>query len=456
MKKKYTFFIATLACIFFFTGCKKDEYVVTFNPNGGRGDLVTQNFTHKVAQSLMANPFTNRGFVFTGWNTASNGTGTAYKDEESVKITSHVVLYAQWRIATGFFTVTFDANGAIGEMSPQIFTAGEAQALSPNAFYYENYRFTGWNTSPNGKGKDYTNEQNITISSNITLYAQWVPRTNTYFVMFDANGGVGEMEPQTFKGDDYISLKPNTFTRDGYLYKGWNTKADGTGSFFKDEASIYVSSNIVLYALWINPDGGGVPCPSAPTVKDVDNNTYNTVQIGSQCWMKENLRTTKYRTGVNIPVVTDNVDWSYYTTSGAMCYYNNEVTNAAIYGALYNAYAVNTNNLCPTGWHVPSNEEWNALVSELGNIAGYKMKTAMGWDDYWGDDGNGNNESGFSALPAGYRDYYFYNLKIMTCFWTSTNYSYAQEYRTLSSSSSLLNSSAVSLDYGFSVRCIKD
>jgi len=259
MKKKYAFFLATLACIFFFTGCKKDEYTVTFNPNGGKGALVTQNFTHKVAQSLMANSFTNRGFVFTGWNTASDGGGFAYKDEEIVSIAGHLVLYAQWAAVTGAFTVTFEANGGIGEMSPQTFEAGEAQALSPNAFYYEYYRFTGWNSSPNGKGKDYINEQNIVINADITLYAQWIPIINTHFVIFNANGGEGEMEPQAFKGDEIKQLDSNVYTRNGYLYKGWNTKADGMGYFLEDNATVKINANMILYAQWEDLEAGGKP-----------------------------------------------------------------------------------------------------------------------------------------------------------------------------------------------------
>lgn len=254
MKKIYLLFAALIAGVCFFTGCNKDEFIVTFNPNGGKGALITQNFTEKVSQSLMANTFTYRGNTFSGWNTKADGSGTAYKDQESIKVIGHLVLYAQWLPASGSFTVTFKANGGIGEMSPQTFEAGEPQSLSPNAFYYQNYYFLGWNTDPNGRGRDFENEQHITLSADMTLYAQWEIYYNTYFVLFDANGGEGTMEPQAFKKNESKKLNANTFTRESYIFKNWNTKADGSGYSIVDEYSIQIGSNLMLYAQWINPE----------------------------------------------------------------------------------------------------------------------------------------------------------------------------------------------------------
>lgn len=254
MKKNYLILISLLACLFFFAGCKKGELIVTFNPNGGKGKLVTQNFTQEMAQPLMANSFTYWGFTFTGWNTTPDGKGTAYKDQEPIRITEHLVLYAQWAPVSGDFTVTFNANGGIGEMPSQMFKANVAQAIAPNAFYYEGYRFTGWNTSPNGNGKEYANEQNITVTADMTLYAQWLPVANTYFVIFDANGGEGTMEPQEFKSNEYKELEENTFTHPDLIFKNWNTKADGSGVSLPDKAWLQINANAVLYAQWEEPE----------------------------------------------------------------------------------------------------------------------------------------------------------------------------------------------------------
>ena len=111
-------------------------------------------------------------------------------------------------------------------------------------------------------------------------------------------------------------------------------------------------------------------------VQDIDGNNYLTVTIGTQIWMAENLRTTKYNDGTAIPLVTDNTTWANLTTP-AYCWYNNDAkTNGSTYGALYNWYSVNTKKLCPTGWHVPNDTEWTTLTTYLGGtaVAGGKLK----------------------------------------------------------------------------------
>jgi uncharacterized protein (TIGR02145 family) len=131
---------------------------------------------------------------------------------------------------------------------------------------------------------------------------------------------------------------------------------------------------------------------------DGDNNNYAVVQIETQIWMEENLKTTKYKDGSLIPVVTD----STRITPG-YCWYNDSVKYKNIYGALYNWYTVNAGKLCPTGWHVPSDSEWIVLVTYLGAyVAGGKMKDTC--STYWVSPNTGaTNSSGFSALPCGFR-----------------------------------------------------
>jgi uncharacterized protein (TIGR02145 family) len=139
-------------------------------------------------------------------------------------------------------------------------------------------------------------------------------------------------------------------------------------------------------------------------VSDIDGNTYNVVIIGTQVWMAEALKTTKYNDGTPIPLVTDNTAWTNLTTPG-YCWYNNDsATYAPTYGALYNWYTVNTGNLCPTGWHVPFDYEWTILITYLGgeDIAGGKLKEA-GTTHWLSPNTGATNESGFTALPNGYR-----------------------------------------------------
>ncbi len=123
---------------------------------------------------------------------------------------------------------------------------------------------------------------------------------------------------------------------------------------------------------------GGNPCPGVPTVTDVDGNEYPTVLIGDQCWMKENLKTTKYNDGLPIPNVTDNIEW-YWLTTGAYVWYENDNTWKEKYGAMYNWTAVdNPGGLCPTGWHVPTFNELTELRDYIGgtNSTGKKLNPA--------------------------------------------------------------------------------
>jgi uncharacterized protein (TIGR02145 family) len=137
-------------------------------------------------------------------------------------------------------------------------------------------------------------------------------------------------------------------------------------------------------------------------VSDIDGNEYKTIQIGSQEWMAENLKTTKYIDGKSIPNVTDFQEWSNLTTD-AYCWYKNDSTAyKASYGALYNWFTVNTGKLCPAGWHVPSDAEWTTLFTYLGGtwIAGSKMKEIG--ITHWNNPNLGaTNESGFTAIPTG-------------------------------------------------------
>lgn len=133
------------------------------------------------------------------------------------------------------------------------------------------------------------------------------------------------------------------------------------------------------------------------TISDIDNNIYETVQIGNQCWMGSNLKVSKYNDGTTIPNVTDPSVWSTLNT-GAWSYYDDDVTNNTQLGKLYNFYVVdNEKNVCPVGWKVPTDEEWNIISNYLGSSAGYNMKSTSAWIN----NGNGNNSSGFNALPAG-------------------------------------------------------
>jgi len=146
--------------------------------------------------------------------------------------------------------------------------------------------------------------------------------------------------------------------------------------------------------------------PETGSVTDIDGNVYQTVKIGNQWWMMENLKVTSYRNGEAIPNVTDTTEW-YNLTTGAYCYYDNDAYNTTIYGRLYNWYSINdSRSIAPTGWHVPTDEEWTTVINYLGgeSVAGGKLKE--NGTTHWTSPNNGaTNESGFSALPGGYRHF---------------------------------------------------
>jgi len=207
--------------------------------------------------------------------------------------------------------------------------------------------------------------------------------------------------------------------------------------------------------------GEGAPCSGMATVKDIDGNTYNTVQIGGQCWTKENLKVSKYRNGYAIPTGLDNATWGS-TSSGAYAIYNNDNANDAIYGKLYNWYAVADNRgLCPTGWHVPTDLEWTTLTSYLGgeSVAGGKMKSVG--TTYWNSPNTGaTNESGFSALPGGSRfnNGSFNSIRNNAVFWSATENDYNSAWIcNLNYDNGNVNRN---LNFykrdGWSVRCLKD
>ena len=204
---------------------------------------------------------------------------------------------------------------------------------------------------------------------------------------------------------------------------------------------------------------------------DVDGNTYHIVKIGNQWWMAENLKVTHYSNGDSIPEATDNVIWANLTI-GAWCNYNNDSTNGAIYGKMYNWYAVDdSRNVAPAGWHVPTDDEWKELEMYLG------MSQAQANNEGWrGTDEGGKlkeagtahwnspntaatNSSGFTALPGGWRwhDNGFWSMGYDGYWWSSTEYNvpYAW-YRFLDYFYSQVYRTNIDKYSGFNIRCVRD
>lgn len=188
--------------------------------------------------------------------------------------------------------------------------------------------------------------------------------------------------------------------------------------------------------------------PSAVT--DADGNVYNTVAIGTQVWMTENLKTTRYNDGSAIPNRVE-------TDDGGYCWYNNDENNKDIYGALYSRGPVATGKLAPKGWHVPDRSDWQILVNYLGSNAAYKLMET-GTTHWLAANSSATNESGFTALPGGrvtYRSYLFEELGTMAAWWKSNHGGTSNPEYMILKDGNIYTETAFYGDF-LSIRCLKD
>ena len=233
-----------------------------------------------------------------------------------------------------------------------------------------------------------------------------------------------------------------------------------------------VSSFLLIASCAEEEPEPGIIFPELPygSVLDIDGNTYKTIEIGQQTWMAENLKTTRYNDNTAIPHVVENTEWQSIK-SPAYCWYNNDASTKHIYGALYNYYTVQTDKLCPSGWHIPSDEEWKILeiylgmsrstddsIGARGTNEGGKLKETG--TVHWNNPNTGaTNESGFTALPVGHRyvNGPFNPLGSYTLFWSSTDYISSFGWtRTIVSEKAYIFRKNDPPEMGLSVRCLKD
>ena len=258
------------------------------------------------------------------------------------------------------------------------------------------------------------------------------------------------------------TLTAGTFTSSNgsliYTISGTSTSA-GIASFAISIGGKTCTLNVTVNDVTQNPTSG-----YGSNISDIDGNSYKTVYIGTQQWMVENLKVTKYNDGTAIPNVTDNTLWGN-NTSGAWAYYNNDAANNAKYGKLYNWYAVSptmngNKNVCPTGWHVPTDAEWTVLIDYLGgaSIAGSKMKE-VGTTSWNSSNTDATNTSLFTGLPGGYRNDigYYYDIGGYGYWWSSTKASTDDAwYRRLSDYDGVADRGNFLKGNGLSVSCLRD
>ncbi|MCQ2279607.1 MAG: T9SS type A sorting domain-containing protein [Bacteroidales bacterium] len=269
---------------------------------------------------------------------------------------------------------------------------------------------------------------------------------------------------------------------DAMTYKGF-ASVDGEEIEGEIVAQTQILSETIIllvdYSTVINPNEG-IPCPGTPTLTDVDGNTYNTVQIGNQCWMKENLRTTMYADETSIS------QGSTASTGTAYWYYpNNSSSDTSTYGLLYNWAAVMRNlssstsnpsgiqGICPNGWHVPSDAEWTQLTDYVSSQSQYRcsggtssiakaLASTTGWNSSTntcavGNNPSSNNATGFGAFPAGLYNGSYFNFGDTAFFWSTTedNSDRAYDRELYSSTTGVYRDDNVK-HRAYSVRCVRD
>jgi uncharacterized protein (TIGR02145 family) len=256
------------------------------------------------------------------------------------------------------------------------------------------------------------------------------------------------------------------------------TDGAGTGSFTSSVAGLTASTPYFVRAYATNIAGTGYGdaqsfTSAAPptTVTDIDGNVYQTVTIGTQVWMAENLKVTRYRNGDTIPNITSGTTWAGLST-GAYCNFNNSVSNVATYGRLYNWYAASdSRNIAPVGWHVPTDAEWKQLEAHLGisqaelDLTGYrgtneggKLKEA-GTTHWFSPNTGATNQSGFTALPGALRDYTgtYYDLRYYASFYTCSPSTDSDAWsRHLNAEHAEIYRFNYHRRFGLSIRCVKD
>ena len=436
------------------------EWTQLTNYVSGQSEYVCNNYSGYIAKALASN---------TGWAYYTDTCAVGF-DLSSNNATGFSALpagryYGSYSNVNAYFWSSTENNG--GYAWSRYLKYGGANMYKN---YYYKYNGLSVRCLRNGSG----NPPNAPTGVNATLsgsqiQVSWSSVSNaTSYKVYRSSSANGSY---TLIGSPTNIYYYDTNPLTGYNYYKVKAVNNAGESAFSSVASCNYSGST-----------DGQPCSGTPTVTDVDNNVYNTVQIGQQCWMAENLRTTKYADGTVIPLGGSTTS----TTTAYRYRPNNLSSNVSTYGYLYNWKAVMRNNnsssanpsgvqgVCPTGWHVPSDAEWTQLTDYVGSQSGYQcssssiyigkaLASTTGWETSTlicsvGNNQSTNNVTGFNARPAGQNDGSgYYDFGSMARFWSSTQASGSNAHiRYLYCIYNGVYSYDYNKSYAFSVRCLRN
>ncbi|MDO4846665.1 MAG: leucine-rich repeat protein [Clostridiaceae bacterium] len=229
----------------------RQNYTTLYFRNTNNSDYFTQKYLKtESAFTLPENTFSNSHGIFNSWNTSSDGTGDSYNPNAEISLpAADTAYYAIWDAA---YYMSFNKNSGTGSMSRLYCLTTDPILTVPECGYVRNgYAFTGWNTKSSGSGTTYQPNDNVNLSADMTLYAQW---TRSYTVNLHSNFGNDETVRQEIPRGNSENILANPYTREGYIFLGWNTAADGSGTAYADGETITPTGSLILYAQWISVD----------------------------------------------------------------------------------------------------------------------------------------------------------------------------------------------------------
>ena len=421
---------------------------------------------------------------------ATNSEGTSYGNQESFSTTATAMATLTTSAITEITTSAAKTGGNISDDGQLAVTArgvawgtaanptiegthtsdgaGKGEFASSLTGLVDGTKYYVRAYATNSKGTAYGNELSFTTTASVVATVTTAAVSNLTSIAGVSGGNVTSDggTPVTARGIVWgTTINP---TVEG------NHTIDGTGAGTFTSNLTGLSSGTVYYVRSYATNKAGTAYGNEiriiTPVTDVEGNVYKTTQIGNQVWMAENLRTTKYRDNTNIPNVADSV--AYLTLTGpGYSWYRNNAANKPV-GALYNWYTVATGNLCPQGWHVPTNAEFQTMEVVAGvpadsvefwgwrgNGVGTKLKDKIGWLNT-----NGTNTLGFSGQGSGYRAWNnseFRGMNEIAYYWTATDDAVNAKptvayYRRLDGSTHYIYKATTGKGGGKSVRCIKN